>query len=698
MILSSSVRNQIVSALVLTLTGAALVLAAFMRGSGHLSTAAGLMAGFALLAALQSAWRARCLWRYAGLEDAACVETMRAARGWLPAARVVPLLGKSALTAEEEAEARMRALKASALAETSAAMMLADKNFRITFVNRATLKLLTDNEEDIRKTVPEFRAAKIIGEPMDIFHSGGNRARKYLSDPANLPYETDIKVGPLWFSLKIVSALEPSGAPGGFVVEWNEVTEERRNRLIRDTLEAGQILCELRPDGRFDTANAAFLAAMETTSAGEMTFATAIRKELCEAPPGWEEICAGHRAVGRYAFGSATGRVLWMDASFTAMRDSSGNVLNVLLIGNDVTEAESARLQARADREKARAEVGTVVDTLRAALMRLAEGDLTARVETAFAPEYEPIRQSFNSALDGLDSAIDFVGRTVATLGQNSASISQSTLTLSRTTEQQAAALEQTAAALNEMTASVRSAASNAEAAKNEAESTTKLALSSGDVVGHAIAAMQEIERSSEKITQIIKVIDDISFQTNLLALNAGVEAARAGDAGRGFAVVASEVRGLAQRSADSATEIKRLIEDSANSVRKGSDLVSETGSALKQIIEAMQAVDSRVGKIANSSVEQSAGLTEINTAVTQLGNANQEFAASFEETTAATQDMNADVDLLTGRMATFRTRQGRDTPEPQARASARAAPEPVKSEGLRRKVAGASHDSWEDF
>jgi methyl-accepting chemotaxis protein len=373
--------------------------------------------------------------------------------------------------------------------------------------------------------------------------------------------------------------------------------------------------------------------------------------------------------------------------------------MSVLLIGHDVTEAENARREARAERERSQAEVQTVVEALRNALSELADGNLTAQLSAPFAQDYEPIRESFNAALEELGSAVSFAVATVSTLGRTSGSISESTLSLSKTTEQQAAALEQTAAALNEMTASVKSAASNAEAAKTEAEGTKNLALDSGDVVKQAVEAMRAIEASSEKITKIISVIDDISFQTNLLALNAGVEAARAGDAGRGFAVVASEVRGLAQRSADSATEIKKLIDESTRSVDTGAELVSKTGEALQKIIDAMQSVDAKVGDIASSSAEQSTGLNEINLAVTQLGNNNQEFAASFEETTAATQDMAADVDVLQSRMGKFRLNE-----EPAYSSSLEAGNHskealpavPVKESPL--KVVDGQNDGWEEF
>ena len=183
--------------------------------------------------------------------------------------------------------------------------------------------------------------------------------------------------------------------------------------------------------------------------------------------------------------------------------------------------------------------------------------------------------------------------------------MSQAADDLAHRTESQAATLEETAAALEELTASVKSASEGAMQASDVVSEAKSNAEDSGDVVNMAISAMDEIEKSSEHITQITSVIEDIAFQTNLLALNAGVEAARAGDAGRGFAVVASEVRALAQRSSDAANEIKSIISTSAEHVESGVQLVNRAGDALKEILASIADINGLVGEIANSSNEQ---------------------------------------------------------------------------------------------
>ena len=198
---------------------------------------------------------------------------------------------------------------------------------------------------------------------------------------------------------------------------------------------------------------------------------------------------------------------------------------------------------------------------------------------------------------------------------------------LSKRTENQAAALEETAAALDEVTATVQQTAKAAGDARATVTSARADAEAGGLIVSDTVSAMGSIKESSEKISQIIGVIDEIAFQTNLLALNAGVEAARAGEAGRGFAVVASEVRALAQRSSDAAKDIKDLISTSSQHVQRGVTLVDETGKALDKIVSQVANVDTLVSDIASSANEQATGLAEINSAINEMDRVTQRNA-----------------------------------------------------------------------
>ncbi len=298
------------------------------------------------------------------------------------------------------------------------------------------------------------------------------------------------------------------------------------------------------------------------------------------------------------------------------------------------TEAERA---ARAKLDEARSEAMTqATATLAGGLAELAKGNLTIRLGQPFAEEFETLRNDFNEAVAQLAETLSAVAHATTSIDNGCREISGSTDDLSRRTEQQAASLEETAAALDEITVNVRHASNRVDEARAAASDAAHSAETSGTVVASAVAAMGRIEQSSQSISNIIGVIDEIAFQTNLLALNAGVEAARAGEAGKGFAVVAQEVRELAQRSAQAAKEIKDLIRVSTEEVANGVKLVSDTGAALKTIESFITTVNVQMNAIATAAKEQATGLAEVNTAVNQMDQFTQQNAAMVEETNAA--------------------------------------------------------------
>jgi methyl-accepting chemotaxis protein len=286
---------------------------------------------------------------------------------------------------------------------------------------------------------------------------------------------------------------------------------------------------------------------------------------------------------------------------------------------------------------------------------RLAEGDLTYRLEQQLPAAYAQLQRDFNAAMEKLQQAMQGINENSGGVKTAASEISHAADDLSRRTEQQAASLEETAAALDEITATVRKTADGARQANAVVVEAKTEAERSGEVVRNAVAAMGEIEQSSRKIAQIIGVIDEIAFQTNLLALNAGVEAARAGEAGRGFAVVASEVRALAQRSSDAAKEIKTLILASTQQVESGVELVNKTGSALQKIVVKVAEISNLVSEISASTQEQSSGLAEVNTAVNQMDQVTQQNAAMVEESTAASHSLAGEADALTAMVSKFR-------------------------------------------
>ena len=347
-----------------------------------------------------------------------------------------------------------------------------------------------------------------------------------------------------------------------------------------------------------------------------------------------------------------------------------------------------------------------VVSELGTGLKAIAEGNLTHRITVTFAEKYDALRVDFNEALEELNGVVSRVADTATSVNTGSTEISTAAEDLARRTEQQAASLEETAAAMNEVTQSVRSASESARTANHAVGQAMDEATNGGKVVGEAVTAMGDIEKSAQEISQIINVIDGIAFQTNLLALNAGVEAARAGDAGKGFAVVANEVRALAQRSADAAKDIKQLITQSNVQVDKGVSLVGKTGEMLSRIGEQVQQISSLVSGISAAAESQAASLQQINTAVGDMDRMTQQNAAMVEESTAASRSLASEASELAELVARFRTSMSTATSRPAVRSVA-SAPVTRLKPAMRKpaKVLGnlavkqdLSEEDWSEF
>ncbi|MGV3552421.1 methyl-accepting chemotaxis protein [Rhizobium sp.] len=339
------------------------------------------------------------------------------------------------------------------------------------------------------------------------------------------------------------------------------------------------------------------------------------------------------------------------------------NALAKIAMEKDAEANRSMSERERIEREEAKAteaaEAKLAVDELGAGLSQLADGNVSYRINTPFAARLDGLRVNFNNSVSKLNDSLRIVGQNARAIDAGSNEIRSGADDLSRRTEQQAASVEETAAALEQITTTVKDAARRAEEAGELVSRTRAGAEHSGQVVRNAVDAMQQIEKSSGEIGNIIGVIDEIAFQTNLLALNAGVEAARAGEAGKGFAVVAQEVRELAQRSANAAKEIKALINTSSNQVRSGVALVDETGRSLEEIVTQVAEINRHVASIVESAREQSVGLQEINTAVNTMDQGTQQNAAMVEQSTAASHSLAKEAAALNALLSQFNLGEG---------------------------------------
>ncbi|PTV96430.1 methyl-accepting chemotaxis protein [Rhodobacter aestuarii] len=315
-------------------------------------------------------------------------------------------------------------------------------------------------------------------------------------------------------------------------------------------------------------------------------------------------------------------------------------------------EAERARVEAErlAEREAQQ----QVVDHLAASLRSLADGNLDVVINEFFAESYKKLRMDFNAAVLSLKSIVAEISESATTIGADSSAISSALEDLSKRTEDSAASINQTSENMAQMNTLVGDTTAGIQAVRDLTGTAAQQAEASISTIRRTEEVMMRIESSSEAITRIIGVIDDIAFQTNLLALNAGVEAARAGESGRGFAVVASEVRALAQRAAESAHEIGELISESSRHVKEGVGAVRESGTAMETVTRSVGSISQQVQALASSATAQKDGISEVNQAVGMLDAATKQNAAMFEETSAATYSLKHSVAELNALVSRF--------------------------------------------
>ncbi|EED0864582.1 methyl-accepting chemotaxis protein [Escherichia coli] len=332
------------------------------------------------------------------------------------------------------------------------------------------------------------------------------------------------------------------------------------------------------------------------------------------------------------------------------------------------------------------APMNRLIDSIR----HIAGGDLVKPIEVDGSNEMGQLAESLRHMQGELMRTVGDVRNGANAIYSGASEIATGNNDLSSRTEQQAASLEETAASMEHLTAAVKQNAENARQASHLALSASETAQRGGKVVDNVVQTMRDISTSSQKIADIISVIDGIAFQTNILALNAAVEAARAGEQGRGFAVVAGEVRNLAQRSAQAAREIKSLIEDSVGKVDVGSTLVESAGETMAEIVSAVTRVTDIMGEIASASDEQSRGIEQVGLAVAEMDRVTQQNAALVEESAAAAAALEEQASRLTEAVAVFRIQQQQRETSAVVKTVTPATP---------RKMAVAdSSENWETF
>jgi methyl-accepting chemotaxis protein len=623
------------------------------------------------------------------------------------------------------------------------AMMMIDRDLNITYANEATNELMAQHGEALKGLYKGFDPDKLVGANIDMFHKNPAHQRQLLANPANLPFETDIAVGPLMFHIRVSAINDLDGNYIGCTLEWSDVTELRSSEIevsrLKSAVEGAQtalMLCDENLDITYVNPAVVELLVKRENELRQVFAGFDPRNLVGTNIDRFHKNPAHQRGLlSDMSRLPATSTIRLLDLVFqvnaTAIVGPDGSYMGNMVEWRDLTEQTDAEeqlesliesavagdLEKRIDTsnyagfmkglgDKVNDMLQAVVTPIREStrvIQALSEGDLTQQMTGEYDGEFAVLRDALNNSLTNLQSMVAEITQSASNISSGAGEISQGNADLSQRTEEQASSVEETASTMEEMTSVVKQNADNARQANQLASGARQQAEKGGEVVGNAVTAMSEINASSKKIEDIISVIDEIAFQTNLLALNAAVEAARAGEQGRGFAVVAGEVRSLAQRSAAAAKEIKGLIKDSVSKVEEGSRLVDESGQTLGEIVVASKKVSDIIAEIAAAGQEQASGIDQINKAITQLESVTQQNAALVEQAAAASESMaNQSVGLqrLVGQFTIDESLIRNTTPPARPAAAPAAAPRRAATPppAQPRSKPQNEGDEWEEF
>lgn len=463
----------------------------------------------------------------------------------------------------------------------------------------------------------------------------------------------------VWIQASYNPVFDASGKPCKVVKIASDVTARKlanadsRGRLA--AISKSQAVIEFDLSGKILTANENFCAAFgyrldEIKGQHHQMFVQSDFAASDAYRQFWETLGRGEFQAAEYLRIGKGGKEVWIQASYNPIFDMGGKPYKVVKYATDISLRKAA------------------VSTIGAGLGKLAEGDLTARIETKLIGEFEEIRTAFNNTVDKFSDIVAQLRSTSAVLKTATGEILSGANDLAERTTKQAAAIEETSAAMEQLSGTVQENAKRTEATSKSSEAVSQTAVDTGVVMGQASNAMERITVSSGKISNIIGMIDDIAFQTNLLALNASVEAARAGDAGKGFAVVAVEVRRLAQSAASASADVKILVEQSANEVASGSKLVSNAAEKLGAMVEGVKKSGELISEISRATQEQATAIVQITTAVREMDEMTQHNAALVEEMNAALEQTEAQATELEGIVDVFVIERTLSAAKPETR------------------------------
>ncbi|GGY63104.1 hypothetical protein GCM10011613_03410 [Cellvibrio zantedeschiae] len=623
-----------------------------------------------------------------------------------------------------------------ALNATSSNIMMADSDRNIIYMNRSVAAMLREAEADLRKALPHFSVDKILGSNMDIFHRNPAHQNNLLAN-LRTTYVGNIVVAGRSFRLVANPIFSEQGERLGSVVEWIDRTKEvaaehemsrilgalettTTNVMIADSerkiIYMNKSVEKMLRGAESDIRSVLPQFAVDKIIGSNMDIFHKNPAHQMKLLENLSSTYVGNIIVGKRHFrlvanpifskdGLRLGSVVeWLDRTQeVAVESEVSEVVQAAVAGNFKAripvEGKTGFFLSLAEGLNSLMQTSEVgLGEVNRVLGAIAKGDLTEKITADYSGTFGDLKNYCNQTSESLSEMMSDIRTAAETIFTASTEIASGNADLSSRTEQQAANLEETASSMEELTSTVRLNADNAKQANVLAEQASHVAVDGGELIQQVVVTMSSINESSQKIADIIGVIDGIAFQTNILALNAAVEAARAGDQGRGFAVVASEVRTLAQRSANAAKDIKALISDSVKKIENGNTLVGKSGNTMREIVTSIKRVNDIMAEIAAASGEQSAGIEEVSTAVSQMDEMTQQNAALVEQSAAAAESLQSQADQLTRSVAKFRLSSNpphRSSP-PAARLGSPAAVKPAATKKL--SPPKPQDDEWESF
>lgn len=566
---------------------------------------------------------------------------------------------------EEDKQIADEALRINeALNKVTRSVLIADTYDNIIYANESAIQLFQQAESAIREELSNFKVENLLGTSIALFYKKSKFDWHGISRNQSSTHCTLLTLGHFKFEISITPVINVAGQYLGTVTEFRDrtvemATEQEINAVMLAASQGDfhQRISLVNKEGFFKTFSEILNQTLDYNQQMieelRRVFAAIARGDLSQTVT--KEYAGSLEQLKNDVNATIAKLTRVMNAiQQTAEAASQGDFSRRIELEDEDQEGFfkilSQLLNQILDSNQ------KIIEELMRVFAALASGDLTQTITQYYVGLLEQLKEDINTTVTILTQVVNTVKQTWETINIAADEISQGNTHLSQRTEEQASSLQQTATSMEEMTSIVQQNTDNARQATHLAMNARERARQGGEIVGAAVAAMSEINKSSKKVSDIIGVIDDIAFQTNLLALNAAVEAARAGEQGRGFAVVATEVRSLAQRSAAAAKEIKNLIQDSLSKVEEGTQLVNQSGATLEEIVVAVNKASEMVVEIAAAGEEQAAGIQQVNKAILQLDEITQQNAALVEEAAVASDSMKEQVQSLREQVTFFKT------------------------------------------